>query len=229
MNEVAARPIRVLMLANDGLGAGHVVRMLAIARRMRARAKVSILLATTSEADALIREEKIACVRGPPPLTARANDWSDAERRQVSESVLRGAFEGFRPDLLVTDTFPSGPHGELAGLVTTVSRRALVRRSVRLERAGDSILQTGLRDYHLAITPEDPIATSGEVLPIASVRVPPITLLEASEALGREDARRQLGLPMEGRFILVCAGGGGDGEARIEARRAALAIDRLAG
>jgi len=50
------RPLRVLFFANDGLGAGHLARTLAIARALRRKVKpMELMLATTSEADALLR------------------------------------------------------------------------------------------------------------------------------------------------------------------------------
>jgi UDP-N-acetylglucosamine--N-acetylmuramyl-(pentapeptide) pyrophosphoryl-undecaprenol N-acetylglucosamine transferase len=222
--------MRALFFANDGLGAGHLARTLAIARALRRKVEgLELLVATTSEADGLLASERIAAVRWPTPLAARQSGWSDAARRALAARVVRGAIEGSRPDLLVTDTFPSGPHGELEGLVREVPRRALVRRSVRADRAGEATLRAGLADYDLAIVPDDPGEHRAESLPIPAVRVPPITLFEAHEGLGREAARARLGLPREGRLILVCSGGGGDAEATALAVRVAEAIIRIAG
>ena len=224
------RRLRALLFANDGLGAGHLARTLAIARALRRKVeRLELLVATTSEADALLAAERIAAVRWPTPLTARESGWSDAARRELAARVVRGAIEGFRPELLVTDTFPSGPHGELAGLVREVPRRALVRRSVRPERVFEAPLSVGLGDYDLAIVPDDPGEHRAESLPIPSVQVPPITLYEAHEGLDRHAARAKLGLPAEGRLILVCSGGGGDAEAAAQAVRVAEAIGRIAG
>src|SRR5262245_44328888 len=94
------RALRVLLFANDGLGAGHVARALAIARALKRRAPgaggaIELLLATTSEADRLIAGLGVACVRWPAPRAARESGWSDAERRHVAEHVLRGAIDGF--------------------------------------------------------------------------------------------------------------------------------------
>jgi predicted glycosyltransferase len=220
-----SRPLRALFFANDGLGAGHVARALGIARALRRRAgRAEILLATTSEADALIAAERPACVRWPAPAAARESGIDDAARREIAARVLRGAVEGFRPDLLITDTFPTGPHGELAGLLREIPRRALVRRSVRPERAGEALLRAGLADYHLAIVPDDPGEHRAEALPIPSRRVPPITLFEAAEMRPREEARRRLGLPNGARVILVAAGGGGDPEANAEAAKIAAIV-----
>ncbi len=227
---VLMRPLRALFFANDGLGAGHLARTLAIARALRRRVeRLEVLVATTSEADALLAAEGIAAVRWPTPRAARESGWSDAARREMAAHVVRGVIEGARPDLLVTDTFPSGPHGELGGLVREVPRRVLVRRSVRPERAGETPLRAGLADYDVAIVPDDPGEHRTEELPIPAVRVPPITLFEAHEAVDRDTARARLGLPREGRLILVCSGGGGDGDAGALAARVAESIARIPG
>jgi len=224
------RPLRVLFFANDGLGAGHLARTLAIARALRRKVKqMELMLATTSEADALLAAEPIATVRWPAPTTAKQSGWSDALRRAVAARVVCGVIEGFRPDLLVTDTFPSGPHGELSGLVLEVPRRALVRRSVRADRIGEATADAGLADYELAIVPDDPGEHRVESLPIPVVRVPPITLFEANEGIDREAARARLGLPPEGRFILICSGGGGDADAAALATRVARTIAGIPG
>jgi UDP-N-acetylglucosamine--N-acetylmuramyl-(pentapeptide) pyrophosphoryl-undecaprenol N-acetylglucosamine transferase len=224
------RPLRVLFFANDGLGAGHLARTLAIARALRRKVKsMELMLATTSEADALLAAEPIAAVRWPAPTMAKRSGWSDSLRRTVAARVVRGVIEGFRPDLLVTDTFPSGPHGELGGLVLEVPRRVLVRRSVRADRIGEATPDAGLADYELAIVPDDPGEHRIESLPMPVVRVPPITLFEADEGIDRQAARTRLGLPQEGRFILVCSGGGGDADAAALATRMAKTIGGIPG
>lgn len=225
------RSLRVLLVAHDGFSAGHVVRSLAIARglaRVAARRGIALgaVLATTSEADALLACEPLAIVRVPAPGAARQAGLSDAERRRLVRTVLDGAIEAFGPDLIVVDTFPSGPHGELAGLAEVGARakRALVRRSVP-EVPGDALI-AGLSGYDLAILAGDPSPPSVE-LPVPVRHVPPITLAEAGDGLDRAAARAALELP-EGRVILVATGGGGDPGAAERGRAIAEAILRVA-
>jgi UDP:flavonoid glycosyltransferase YjiC (YdhE family) len=110
-----------------------------------------------------------------------------------------------------------------------VRRRALVRRSVRADRSSEPVLQDHLADYHLAVVPDDPTEHRSETLPIPAVRVPPVTIFEVADAVGREEARARLGLPSEGRLVLVASGGGGDPRAREIAARAAEVIAGLPG
>jgi UDP-N-acetylglucosamine--N-acetylmuramyl-(pentapeptide) pyrophosphoryl-undecaprenol N-acetylglucosamine transferase len=223
-----ARPLRVLLVANDGFSAGHVTRAIAIARglaRVATRRGLALrcVLATTSEAHALLAPEPLAIVTLPAPAAARRAGLSDAERRRLAHATLAGVMDGFGPDLLVVDTFPSGPHGELDGLGGH-ARRALIRRSVPDLHA--QALLAGLGSYDLAVLAADP-APQPAVLPIATRHVPPITLAEARDGLDRAAARAMLGLPA-GRVILVAAGGGGDPDAATRAREIAEAILRVA-
>lgn len=223
-----ARPLRVLLVANDGFSAGHVTRAIAIARglaRVATRRGLALgsVLATTSAADALLAPEPLAIVKLPAPAAARRAGLSDAERRRLARATLEGVVEGFGPDLIVVDTFPSGPHGELAELAGR-ARRALIRRDVPALR--DEALLAGLGAYDLAVLAGDP-ARQAAVLPIATLHVPPITLAEARDGLDRAAARAQLRLP-DGRAILVAAGGGGDPDAATRARAIAEAILRVA-
>jgi UDP-N-acetylglucosamine--N-acetylmuramyl-(pentapeptide) pyrophosphoryl-undecaprenol N-acetylglucosamine transferase len=225
-----ARPLRVLLVGNDGFSAGHIARTIAIARglaRVAAHRRIALarVLATTSQAHALVAGEPLAVVALPPPVAARQAGLSDAERRRLVRSVLDGVLEGFGPDLIVVDTFPSGPHGELAGLAGLDRRvkRALIRRSV--PAAGD-VLTDGLASHDLAIVAGDP-GPLAVALPIATRHVPPITMIEAGEALDRAAARAALALP-GGRAILVAAGGGGDRDALGRAQAIAQAILRVA-
>jgi hypothetical protein len=135
----------------------------------------------------------------------------EAERRRLLASTLAGIAAGFSPDVLVVDTFPSGPHLEAAGLLSRVPTRVLVRRAVRPERSSDAEALAGLASYQLALLPADPLAPAETLPGVACVGVPPITLDDGDPepALSRREARKALGLG-DGRCLLVSTGAGGD-------------------
>lgn len=231
-----ARALRVLLLANDGMSAGHVARAIAIARALKRRATergaaVQLVLATTSVADSLLADEPFVLVRLPPPAVARRAGFSDVERRRIVRGVLEGLVESFAPDLVTVDTFPSGPHGELEGLDLGHAMRVLVRRAVPAERSSmhlaHAALTNGLERTQLAIVADDPFPLETS-LPVETVRVPPITIAEPNEALPRAVARERLGLEQGGRVLLVTSGGGGDPDAVRSSRELALGLARLA-
>lgn len=213
-----ARALRVMAVANDGFSVGHVARTIAIARALARRAggrgiELRGLLVTTSEAHALLANEAVAIVRLPAPNSARRAGWLDDERRRLARAVVDATVDGFGPDLIVADTFPSGPHGELRA-VGRRAKRALIRRSVVDDR--HDALTAGLADYDLAIVADDPDRIEPR-LAIPTIHVPPITIGEPRDALDRANARAALGLPPGVRAILVAAGGGGDAEAAARA------------
>ncbi|HEY0194024.1 MAG TPA: hypothetical protein VGC42_23060 [Kofleriaceae bacterium] len=232
------RPLRVLLIANDGFSVGHVARMIAIAgglARVAERRALALqtVLATTSSADALLGGARATVVRLPAPEAGRRGGLGDVERRSLVRGAIAGIVDGFAPDLLVADTFPSGPHGELAGVQRAGMQRALVRRATagqgELPPGLAGALTAGLAGHALAVLVADP----GPLAPAAAglgdfagaVRpVAPIARLD--DALDRGAARAALGL--DGRVILVAAGGGGDRAAADRALSLARAIVRIA-
>jgi predicted glycosyltransferase len=180
------------------------------------------LIATTSEADDLLRAVDIPSVRIPSPRIARRAGWHDEGRRSLAEGILLGIASGMRPDVLVVDTFPSGPQLEATKLLDEVPRKVLIRRSIYDSRALDPRSKNGIEKYQLVVCPDDPFALDPDAVCAAHaariVRVPPITLFEPTEARSRVDARSRLALPLEAKLVLVAFGGGGDpGSAEIAA------------
>jgi len=193
---------------------------------------LALLLATTSEAYQL-GSERLAVVRLPAPVSARRAGLRDAERRRIVGAALESVTDAFAPDLMVVDTFPSGPHGELTRLVSSRAarpraKRAIVRRSVPAECAEDPTLTRGLDGYDLAILAADPFRDETLRLPVPIVHVPPVTMFEPEDAEGREAARARLGLPRDARLVLIASGGGGDPEAVRRAEWIAETLARVA-
>ncbi|HWL84382.1 MAG TPA: hypothetical protein VNO21_01190 [Polyangiaceae bacterium] len=237
------RALRVMLVANDGFSAGHVVRALSVARGLaregaRRGLEVALLLATTSEVEGL-GFEGVAVMRLPAPVAARRAGVNDGERRRLVAAALDSVGHAFAPDLLVVDTFPSGPHGEVGGLLgaSLRVRRALIRRDVPVDRAEDPAVVRGLARYDLVVVADDPVRVQdADVLAGLNaagrgprvVHVPPVTLSEAEEGADRATARARLELPRDGRAVLVAAGGGGDLEAVARARDIAATLAKIA-
>ncbi len=224
-----ARALRAMFLACDGTSVGHVTRSLALARALireggQRGIGVKVLMATTSEAEGLLAWSGIPSLRLPAPARAFHAGWEEAERVRLVAAALEAAADAFAPDLLVADTFPSGPHGEAARLLPRIPHRILVRRTVRPERAHEPPVRAGLDQYRMVIVPADPGAPEGPLDPVHRL-VPPMTLLDPPEILDRETARAELGLA-KGPTALVTTGGGGDPASRDCAAALADAIAR---
>lgn len=188
-----------------------MVRALAVGRALAARG-AEVLLATTSQAHDLVRWSGVPAVGLPPPGTL-----PEAERRALLRGALRGVVEGWRPDVLVVDTFPEGPHGEATDALDAVGRCVLIRRTVRPDRAAEPAVARGLSRHQLVIVPDDP---DPQPLPDhpACLRVPPVVLDAGDEPAARRALRRP-----DGPSVLVACGGRGDPDSAAfgEAARAA--------
>jgi len=220
--------VRILFYAVDGLGLGHVTRLLGIARQVREqRPGAQCLFLTASEAGEVIYKEGFPAFK-VPSRTARATAALHPSRyARTVQSVTWSLVSAFDPHILVVDTFPAGSVQELLPLLRWAITKVFVFRAQRPEYANDPYLQSTLRLYQQVLVPH----LEGEVdVPVPdgvpAVWTGPILLREREEALGRAEARRRLRLPDDARpAVLVCFGGGGDAEGRrLAARCAALQV-----
>ncbi|MDR3571902.1 MAG: UDP-glucosyltransferase, partial [Candidatus Pacebacteria bacterium] len=148
------RAPRLLFYAVNGLGLGHVTRLLAIARSVRAeRNDAQILFLTTSEADSVIYQEGFAAIKVPSRSTIREARLSPAVYGKLVQSVVMNAVAAFNPAILISDTFPAGASQELLPTLNWEMRRAFVFRAQKDERAWDAFFQAALGHYDLCIAP----------------------------------------------------------------------------
>jgi len=206
--------LRVLFYAVNGLGLGHVSRLLAIARALRRlRPEAECLFLTASEADWVISREGFASFKAPSHTT-RARAGLDAARHaRTVQSATWALVAAFDPHVMVVDTFPAGALQELLPLMRWPVNKVFVFREQQAALAADAFLQEVLGLYQLIIVPHN----RGEMalpLPLAvpAVWTGPILSRERTEALPRGEAERRLGLPPpDGRLRLyINFGGGGD-------------------
>jgi UDP:flavonoid glycosyltransferase YjiC (YdhE family) len=227
---VHLRAPRIVFYAVNGLGLGHVTRLLAIARAVRAqRPEAQILFLTTSEADSVIFHEGFAAIKIPSRSTIRESRVSPASYTKLVHSVVMNAVAAFNPAILVSDTFPAGASQELLSTLSWEMRRAFIYRAQKDERAWDPFFQAALSHYDVCITPH----REGEVNIPVPATVPlvwagPIMIRTRYEALERSEARKALGLPEGERLALVTFGGGGETELN-EAVDAAVLACKLTG
>ena len=100
--------MKVAFHAINGVGLGHLVRTMCLAREIRALVPTCDLLVVTNAADtSMLAEASIDFVKLPP----RANEpHADPRRARVAlpealeEAALIATFEAFAPDLVVFDT-----------------------------------------------------------------------------------------------------------------------------
>jgi UDP:flavonoid glycosyltransferase YjiC (YdhE family) len=209
-----ARGVRAVFYAVNGLGLGHVTRLLSIARAMRRQAPgTEVLFLTSSEADNVIYREGFAAVKLPSKTIREQCGLSRSSYLKMVQTVTWNAISAFDPDVLVVDTFPTGSFEELLPVLRWRQRNVFVFREQREQAASSPLLQATLRLYDLVLIPHEDAARVGPVPEPQKVRaVGPILIRERDELPSREVARRALGLPEEGTLLYASFGGGGDPE-----------------
>jgi UDP-N-acetylglucosamine--N-acetylmuramyl-(pentapeptide) pyrophosphoryl-undecaprenol N-acetylglucosamine transferase len=209
------RKPRLVFYAVNGLGLGHVTRLLAIARQVRKRIpSAEILFLTSSEADDVIAREGFAAFKVPSrTLRARAGLSSGTHARLV-QTVTLNLLAAFAPHLLIVDTFPAGTLQELLPVLRWDLRKAFVFRAQKPDKAQAALLQNTLRLYDRVIVPH---SEGEEAIPLPdgtdAVWTGKILIRGREDALSREQARARLGIDTDAKVLYITFGGGGDAQA----------------
>lgn len=223
--------MRVAFYAVNGLGLGHVTRLLSIARALRRlRPDVEVLFLTSSEADGVIYREGFAAVK-LPSKTIREEVGLDKRRYlKLAQSVTWNTLAAFEPDVLVVDTYPMGSFEELIPVLRWKQRNVFVFREQRPEAAAAPLLQATLPLYDAVVVPHLGVEAVGPVPePHKLHAVGPILIRERGELPTRDEARRRLGLGLDERVVYASFGGGGDPDGRVALEVTAEAVRALAG
>lgn len=196
----------ILFVSTNGVGLGHVTRQLAVAKRLPAG--MSPVFATMSQGLSVLRRAGYHAHYIPfhDYLGCDVLDWNAWLAQHLARLV-----EHFEARVLVFDgQFPyqglKQAIGRTNGLKSVWCRRAMWQRPVwppALE---------GAKYFDLVIEPGE-LADSkdrGATLPYRGQvkHVPPITLLDDSDLLTRQDARKALGLDQERPAVLLQLGSG---------------------
>lgn len=191
---------RIVFYSDNGHGLGHITRLMAIARRLPADA-VPIFF-TMSESHDLVRQLgfPVEFVPSPTKLGLNRIDWDELFHVRLDRFI-----ETFRPTAIVIDHVnPPQVFRRIAvdhpDVALVWSRRGLWSD----DRNRRALLLHDVMD--LVVEPMD-IASPfdrGDTIQFRDVeRVHPITFLDRSELVDRQQARRELGLPATGTAILL--------------------------
>ncbi len=204
--------MRVAFYAVNGLGLGHVTRLLSIARALRRLEKdVEVLFLTSSEADGVVYREGFAAVKLPSKTIREQVGLTKTRYLKLVQTVTWNALSAFDPDVLVVDTYPTGSFEELIPVLRWRQKNVFVFREQRAEAAGAALLQATLPLYDAVIVPHDDAQAVGPVPePWKLKAVGPILIRERSELPSAAAARKCLGLPTDEVLVYASFGGGGD-------------------
>jgi hypothetical protein len=190
MNE-ADRPI-VLFIADDTVGAGPVGRALALATRAASSVRPYLVALSDVAAPALagMAVENLPSRRA---LGMARDEWCEVVARRV-----RGIVSGLRPTVAVVDApEPARPIVEaLAGTTSVWVRSGLgMPGGAGVAEQFDAVLEP--LDLASGFDPQ----FEGSLVPDDPHAVRPISLVDAADMMGRDDARRALGLPAVGAAV----------------------------
>jgi len=205
---------RILFYAVNGLGLGHVTRLMAIATAIRRiRPQTQFLFLTTSEADNVIYAQGFPSVKLPSRSAIARTGLRPRVFNKLTHAVVTNTVAAFNPAIMIVDTFPAGASQELLPTLSWEMRRAFVFRAQQPERMADSFFQAALSAYDLCLVPH---VEGSETLQIPeSVEqkwTGDVFIRSKEDALDRAAARARLGLPADGKVLYVSFGGGGDDE-----------------
>ncbi|MBC8138555.1 MAG: UDP-glucosyltransferase [Fibrella sp.] len=216
-------PFRVLCYAVNGLGLGHITRLVSIARELRRLAwlldlPVEIAFLTTSEGDSLAALHDFPAFKIPSRAVATKAGFEAGRYRKIAKQWIWNAVGLFAPDLFLVDTFPAGVFDELMDVLDFGQKNVFVYRAVRTAQAKNPLFQSALRAYDLILKPGESGETGNNSLvpPEIEHRVVPtgtILIRSRSEMFSQAIARETLGLPEVGDCVYVSVGGGGDKDA----------------
>ena len=196
---------RVLFITINGVGMGHLTRMLAIARRCAE--PIEPVFLTMSQALKVVREQGFLAEYVPSRtyLNCDLVRWNGYLRDEVIELIsfydpAAVLFDGNVPYQGIIDAIKANPDPWYVW-----SRRGMWRAGnadiLAREKFFDAVLEPGdlADDYDHGLTRQYRDRTR---------RVKPIRLLDPNEMLSRDEARRELGLSAERPAVLIQLGAG---------------------
>ncbi len=203
---IARAPLRVLLVSSNGVGVGHLTRMLAIARRCPAPLEPVFL--TFSQAVRVVREQGFLAEYLPFHTYLRCDigRWNEFLREELGELI-----SFYDPRVLVFDGHV--PYGGLLGalgdhpqVISIWCRRGMWgagKGAGTIQREGqfDAVIEPGdlAQAFDRGLTTQHRERTRP---------VGPIRLLDPCDMLGRDEARRALNLRPDGPAALVLLGAG---------------------
>jgi predicted glycosyltransferase len=203
--------MRILFSASNGLGLGHLNRLLSLALAIRnTEPKHEILFLTNSEAGPFPEEFPFFTIRIPGKSRAKKSGLTLKSYLQTVRPLFWQAVASFDPHVIVVDTFPEGPEGELRAILEWPIRKIFVFREIDPDRWPEDQFKSLLSPFHKILVPHHP----GEVpLPPFFETDPRVQFIGPVTAPvpvhSRKEARFLLGIDEEP-TILVTLGGGGD-------------------
>ncbi|MED5350597.1 MAG: hypothetical protein VYB50_03800 [Candidatus Thermoplasmatota archaeon] len=197
----------ILMFPTNGVGFGHFTRMLALAKRLKlADPELEVIFFTTMPTLHLLKAHNIPAhfISGPKYFrNFESSDWN-----ALVEEELTLCLETHKPKMFVFDgAFP------YRGMLRSIRHqpnmsKVWMRRGTF--RKGSTIPVDSISHFDLIIHPQDSVPLSPSEIDhdVEVLTCPPIVLLDETELVEPDMARRRLGVPLDSRVVYVQLGAG---------------------
>lgn len=215
------KKIKILNYAVNGLGLGHITRLIAINRWIRRITgslgiNAEIFFLTSSECDTIAYHNGFSAFKIPSKNSLRDSGISAASYRRIAKQWVWNSVNMINPDILIVDTFPFGSFNELFDVMDLGFKKVFVYRAVREILAEGTNFQKALMGYDKIITPVEHGLNDYSVPDMLADRIfktGEIISRNIDELYQKNEALELLGLPQEKTICYVTFGGGGDGKA----------------
>ncbi|WP_027002283.1 glycosyltransferase [Hugenholtzia roseola] len=201
----------ILFYAVNGLGLGHLTRLLAIARELRKKdPNLTPLFFVSSEAAQVVYQEGFACYKVPSKTSAQLVGLSRKKLTQSYLQILHALIGIYQPKAIVVDTFPLGALQELGGILGANlgmkkvfihrEQKNLTLQKIQIQNFYDLIIAPHRENTAQIPVPDSKkLCWAGEIL-----------IRNTAELLPREEARKIIGVLAQKKLLFVNLGGGGD-------------------
>jgi predicted glycosyltransferase len=215
----ATRAVTVLLYSVNGMGLGHLTRLMAIGRWLRRLLNALDLgchpfFLSCSDADFLLARHGFPSFKLPSRSALRNADIRGQQAIELIRGYADAALERVRPDILVADTFPTGTYDELLPILGREDLcKVFIFREQRSEYASKMPYDQLLHNFDLMLVPhkegsfEIPFAIPDQLSVCWTGNV---IFGERHELLSKDKVRAALGLPRNKTIVYAAAGGGGD-------------------
>lgn len=208
--------IKWLFYAVNGVGLGHITRLLALTLALRRNVPEFVsfepLFFTNSEAASLLSAYQIPHLTVPSKRLLKESSFSLGDQARLYANTLANVYEQFRPDVIVSDTFPLGAFRDMEFIMrNSKAFHIFIHRSQKRDVYSPFIIDAQLL-YDLIIAPHQ---AESEYIPLPE-NPPPLIwsdpLFMTTDQ--NQDETNQfcinLALPPDAQVLLVNLGGGGD-------------------
>jgi predicted glycosyltransferase len=198
----------------NGLGLGHLTRLLAIAIQLkRINPNCEILFVTTSEADNVLNRFGIPYVHLPSKKLAGTGTIGAKKLARIYNALINPLLDNWQPHIFITDTQVTGSLNDtLHYLRYSNSYKVFIHRSRKPESYTQAQIQSQ-RFYHLIVAPHYPhqfLVPEPFGFEVPVFWSGPVLLKSKEESPMRDAVRRELKVQPNEVLIFLSLGGGGD-------------------